>query len=163
LGADFVLRCSRSFFNCSGKTSDFFTKFPKILPSQKETLATVFIWIDAPKHTHITREHIGAIPKNHKPAPKRKAAIHKRTPRAAPADSVFINAAQLMRRFGGKSHMFLVRLLARDPTFPRPVFIGRLRHWPLAEVEAWERAKISQASATYSGERAEQVTEPVTA
>jgi predicted DNA-binding transcriptional regulator AlpA len=57
----------------------------------------------------------------------------------------YIDAPQLLARFGGRSHMWLVRLLARDPTFPRPVKIGRLRFWKLDDLIAWERAAKSAA------------------
>jgi predicted DNA-binding transcriptional regulator AlpA len=43
--------------------------------------------------------------------------------------------------------MWLVRLLARDPTFPRPVKIGRLRFFVVADLEAWERKTAAESRA----------------
>jgi hypothetical protein len=58
----------------------------------------------------------------------------------------YIDAPQLLARFGGRSHMWLVRLLARDPTFPRPVN-GRLRFWKLDDLIAWERETAAKSAA----------------
>ena len=55
-------------------------------------------------------------------------------------DSEFLTAAQLMARYGGVSHMWLVRRMAKDG-FPKPVYFGRLRFWRRAEIEQWERSK----------------------
>jgi predicted DNA-binding transcriptional regulator AlpA len=52
-----------------------------------------------------------------------------------------IPAAAVRRRQGGISDMTLYRRL-NDPSlgFPKPLYIGRLRFWRLAELEAWERS-----------------------
>ena len=50
-------------------------------------------------------------------------------------DAAYIDAPQLLARFGGRSHMWLVRLLERDKTFPRPVKIGRLRFFKIDELD----------------------------
>jgi predicted DNA-binding transcriptional regulator AlpA len=63
-----------------------------------------------------------------------------------PPDAVWIDAPQLLARYGGRSHMFLVRLLERDATFPRPMKIGRLRYFKLAELVAWERKQAARAA-----------------
>ena len=55
-------------------------------------------------------------------------------------DSEFLTAAQLMARYGGASHMWLIRRMAKDG-FPKPVYFGRLRFWRRTEVEQWERSK----------------------
>jgi predicted DNA-binding transcriptional regulator AlpA len=68
-----------------------------------------------------------------------------RLPPLPPA--TYIDAPQLLARFGGRSHMWLVRLLARDPTFPRPVKIGRLRFFVVADLEAWERKTAAESRA----------------
>jgi predicted DNA-binding transcriptional regulator AlpA len=60
-------------------------------------------------------------------------------------DAAYLDAPQLLARYGGRSHMWLVRLLARDPTFPRPTIIGRLRFWRITDVEKWERAIAAKA------------------
>jgi len=62
-------------------------------------------------------------------------------------DAVFIDAAQLLSRYGGRSFMWLERLLARDATFPRPVKIARLRFWRLDELVAWERETAANSRA----------------
>ena len=55
----------------------------------------------------------------------------------------FLTAAQLQERWGGCSHMFIERRLAGDPRFPRPVKLGgRLRFFPLDEIEEYERACV---------------------
>jgi predicted DNA-binding transcriptional regulator AlpA len=54
-------------------------------------------------------------------------------------DAAYIDAPQLLARFGGRSHMWLVRLLERDQSFPRPVKIGRLRFFKIDDLIAWER------------------------
>jgi hypothetical protein len=58
--------------------------------------------------------------------------------------AVYLDAPQLLARFGG-SHMWLVRLLARDPTFPRP--IGRLRFFKIDDLIAWERKTAAESRA----------------
>jgi predicted DNA-binding transcriptional regulator AlpA len=62
-------------------------------------------------------------------------------------DAAYIDAPQLLARFGGRSHMWLVRLLERDPAFPRPVKIGRLRFFPVAALIAWERKAAAESDA----------------
>lgn len=52
---------------------------------------------------------------------------------------VYITARQLRNRYGGVSHMWLERRMADDPKFPRPVYFGARRYWPISELEAWER------------------------
>ena len=52
----------------------------------------------------------------------------------------FIGIKALRARYGGRSHMWVERKLASDPTFPRPrKFGGRLRLWDVDELTAWER------------------------
>ena len=58
----------------------------------------------------------------------------------------FIRTAQLRKRWGGCSHMFVERRLKSDPTFPKPVKLGgKLRLWDLDEVEAYERRFVAAA------------------
>jgi hypothetical protein len=54
---------------------------------------------------------------------------------------VYITSRQLRDRYGGVSHMWIERRLAEDSEFPKPVFFGKRRFWPLARLEAYERAK----------------------
>ena len=51
----------------------------------------------------------------------------------------FLTSSQLRVRYGGRSDMWLDRLMKRDAAFPRPVYIGRYRYWALDEIEAYER------------------------
>jgi hypothetical protein len=51
----------------------------------------------------------------------------------------YISAAQVLERYGGRSHMWLERRLKNDPRFPRPVKVGRLRFFELSKLEAYER------------------------
>lgn len=55
--------------------------------------------------------------------------------------TIFLNARMLRERYG-VSHMWIARRLRDDPTFPAPVYFGRLRYWRVDEIEAWERSKI---------------------
>lgn len=61
-------------------------------------------------------------------------------------DAVFIDAVQVRARYGGRSHMWLERLCERDPTFPKPVRVNRLRYWRLDAIEAWERETASRSA-----------------
>jgi predicted DNA-binding transcriptional regulator AlpA len=55
------------------------------------------------------------------------------------ANRQFLTSAQLRVRYGGRSDMWIDRLMKRDATFPRPVYIGRYRYWDLGAIEAYER------------------------
>jgi hypothetical protein len=57
-------------------------------------------------------------------------------------DKKFIGSRRLRERYNDVSHMWVVRQLANDPTFPRPVKIGRLRFWDLDQLEAYERSRV---------------------
>ncbi len=55
----------------------------------------------------------------------------------------FLSAAQVMQRYGGVSHMWIIRKM-RDEAMPQPVrFGGRRRFWKVADLERWERVKIT--------------------
>ena len=64
----------------------------------------------------------------------------KRLPKNPPAETVYISAPQVCDRYGGRSHMWLERMLKRDPKFPRPKYFGRWRFFKIEELVAWERA-----------------------
>lgn len=60
---------------------------------------------------------------------------------------VYLTAAHVRERFGGVSHMWIVRKM-RDAGFPDPVrFGGRLRYWRISDVVAWEQAMIAHGIA----------------
>jgi predicted DNA-binding transcriptional regulator AlpA len=67
--------------------------------------------------------------------------------RGPPDSAVFISAPQVCNRYGGRSFMWLVRMLKRDPSFPRPTKIGRLNFFRLDELVRWERAKAASSRA----------------
>jgi predicted DNA-binding transcriptional regulator AlpA len=47
--------------------------------------------------------------------------------------------------------MWLDRLMKRDVTFPRPVYIGRYRYWNLDAIEKYERAVAAQQPVALCG------------
>lgn len=48
-----------------------------------------------------------------------------------------LTASQTREYFGGVSHMWVLRRLEDDASFPRPVRIANRRFWRLAELRAW--------------------------
>lgn len=63
-------------------------------------------------------------------------------------EPTFIDAPSVLARYGHRSHMWLVRLLKNDPTFPRPIVINRLRYFPIAELLRWERETAAKSTKT---------------
>jgi predicted DNA-binding transcriptional regulator AlpA len=55
----------------------------------------------------------------------------------------FLNAGQVRARYGGASHMWLLRRMAHSE-FPKPTYLGRLRFWRLSELVVWERDQASK-------------------
>jgi hypothetical protein len=49
----------------------------------------------------------------------------------------FIDGVGLRKMFGGVSHMWAKRQMARDPTFPRPRYVGIYPYWSLRALLAW--------------------------
>jgi predicted DNA-binding transcriptional regulator AlpA len=67
------------------------------------------------------------------------------------AEDILITAAQLKRRWGQVSDMFLWRKLRDDPNFPRPLLMGgknSRRFWYLSEIVAYERTLIARKEMT---------------
>lgn len=60
-------------------------------------------------------------------------------------DDVFLNSRQVMQRYGGASHMWIIRRQAQDG-FPGPTYLGRQRFWRLANLIAWERAQATKGA-----------------
>jgi predicted DNA-binding transcriptional regulator AlpA len=56
-----------------------------------------------------------------------------------------VNARRLRAKLGPegapRSKSFLERLIRTDPSFPRPIMIGRDRYWDEDESDAWIRAR----------------------
>lgn len=67
-------------------------------------------------------------------------------PVPVPQGAVFISAKQYCQRLGGRSIQTLDRLIERDPDFPRPLYMGRLRYFRIADIEAYERACALKAA-----------------
>jgi hypothetical protein len=55
-----------------------------------------------------------------------------------PDDEQLLPTIALRQRLGNCSHMQPERLMKRDPTFPKPLYIGARRYWRLGELRAWE-------------------------
>jgi predicted DNA-binding transcriptional regulator AlpA len=53
----------------------------------------------------------------------------------------YLTATQLRQRYGGRSEMWIERIMRRDADFPKPIRIGRYRLWELAALEAYERSR----------------------
>lgn len=58
----------------------------------------------------------------------------------------YLPARAVMDRYGGRSQMWLHRKLKNDPDFPKPLYIGRLRFWDEALLEAYECSLIARAA-----------------
>jgi predicted DNA-binding transcriptional regulator AlpA len=56
------------------------------------------------------------------------------------AGEIYLTAPQVRQRFGGKSDMWLWRLLHDETSFPRPVVIRHQRYFRLSELVAFENA-----------------------
>ena len=52
--------------------------------------------------------------------------------------SSFLKARQVRARYGGVSHMWLVRR-QNDAGFPSPTIFGGIRFWKLSDLERWEK------------------------
>lgn len=61
-------------------------------------------------------------------------------------DETYISAAQLKRRFGGRSDMWIWRR-QQDDNFPTPLRISGQRYWKLSELQKWEESKREVADA----------------
>jgi predicted DNA-binding transcriptional regulator AlpA len=72
---------------------------------------------------------------------------HQRWPDIS-ATATVLSALQVRALLGGKSEMFLYRLLTERPelNFPRPFKINGRNHWHRAKVEAWIVAQAPSGS-----------------
>ena len=58
----------------------------------------------------------------------------------------YLTAPQLRKRFGGRSDVWLWRLLNdHRANFPKPVIVRSQRYFPLSEIEAWEECNRVQS------------------
>ena len=62
-------------------------------------------------------------------------------------DDVLMRTAEVKKRYGGVSSMWIERRIANDPSFPKPLYIARRRFWRLGDLVAWERMKAQEAAA----------------
>lgn len=58
---------------------------------------------------------------------------------------LFLNANQVRARYGGVSHMTLIRWMTCEG-FPPATYFGRKRFWKLDELESWERDRRARSS-----------------
>jgi predicted DNA-binding transcriptional regulator AlpA len=58
-----------------------------------------------------------------------------------------IQAGAVRQLCGGVSDMWLHRRLRDDPTFPKPIYIGRRRYWREADIIAWLEAQGKKTAA----------------
>jgi hypothetical protein len=72
-------------------------------------------------------------------------------PLPEPEAVVYLTAPQVCQRYGNRSHMWLERKLASDPSFPRPRKFGRApgswRFFKITELVEWERAAAAKSNA----------------
>jgi hypothetical protein len=67
-------------------------------------------------------------------------------PQTAETD-IYLDAMKVRVRYGGRSDMWIWRLLENDPDFPRPLVIRNRRLWKLSELISWEDSKRSATHA----------------
>jgi predicted DNA-binding transcriptional regulator AlpA len=67
--------------------------------------------------------------------------------KSEPEPTVFLTAPQVCQRYANRSHMWLERMLQRDPSFPRPHKFGRLRFFKIDELVDWERKTAAKSRA----------------
>jgi hypothetical protein len=81
------------------------------------------------------------------PAPVRPHAAHgHRGDPDSDDDDRLVTAAQVKRRYGNASDMWLWRRLHDESGFPQPLFICGRRFWRLAALIAWEHARAMGAA-----------------
>jgi predicted DNA-binding transcriptional regulator AlpA len=63
----------------------------------------------------------------------------------------YLRVADVRRRYGGASDMWLVRKM-REFGFPRPIYFGgRDRFWITEQLDEWDRAMIERGSTSQHG------------
>jgi hypothetical protein len=63
-----------------------------------------------------------------------------------PDDDVYLTSAQVKKRYGGASSMWLWRRLKNDPRFPRPLIVAKRRLWKLSALVTWERRQAAASA-----------------
>jgi hypothetical protein len=67
----------------------------------------------------------------------------------------YLTAPQLRERYGGRSEMWLERIMRRDANFPHPIRMGRYRLWDLVALETYERSLAARGSSERGRQQAE--------
>ena len=63
-------------------------------------------------------------------------------------DDIHLSARQVLRRYGGRSDMWLWRLLQdRNSGFPKPLIINNRRYWRLADLRNCELSQAAKQEA----------------
>jgi hypothetical protein len=81
------------------------------------------------------------------PPPKGAGAGYRLGPRKVqlvPVDAKWMTTNQVRARYGGRSHMWIVRNLKSNPDFPRPSRQGRLLIFSVAEFNAYDHLLLSK-------------------
>jgi hypothetical protein len=63
-----------------------------------------------------------------------------------PVDAKWMSSIQLRARYGGKSHMWIVRNLKNNPDFPKPSYQGRMQIFSVAEFDDYDRLLVLKRS-----------------
>lgn len=70
---------------------------------------------------------------------RKVCAVHTTIP-----DAKFLTARQVRARYGNVSRMWVTRRIAYN-NFPKPVKLGgRLNHWRVEDLEAWDATREQQ-------------------
>ena len=62
-------------------------------------------------------------------------------------ENVFLTARQVRARYGGRSDMWLWRLLRDEPEFSRPTYLREQRYWKVSDLLEWERSRSPKEEA----------------
>jgi hypothetical protein len=71
-----------------------------------------------------------------------------RKPKPVSADTLWMTSNQLCARYGNRSHMWIVRSLKNDPSFPKPRYQGRMRLFSVKEFDEYDRLLVLKRSGT---------------
>jgi hypothetical protein len=69
-------------------------------------------------------------------------------------DEMLMTTAAVRKALGDVSDMYIVRRLADDPTFPKPLYICRRRYWTRGAISAWKALKAANQDAERPNYRA---------
>jgi hypothetical protein len=72
---------------------------------------------------------------------------------AKPGEPVYLTARQVLQRYNRVNLTWLWRRLKNDQDFPKPIYIGDVRYWSIAALEAYENRPAPERKA-FRGARA---------